>query len=299
MESWVLWSFLAASLWAATNIFDKVVLSKYIESSLQYLVIVGFVAAIPVPFLWMFFDIQSISNLHLVILLGISIIQYFSWYLYFRAIEISDATTIGALWQMIPVMTLIIGAIFLHEHLTRLQYIGVLAVVVGAMIVSIDHDVHLNRKKLSKSFFLMLAAVFIWSVQNSIFDYFLQSTTTTTIFFYQRLGAVIGALTLLCLPQCRKALPSRKQIFSWVGVGILVEESFSIMGIYAIIMALSLGSLTLVNTAAATQPLIALIMITILNKCYKNLVPGTGWHGHAHYKLPAVLAIIVGVYLIV
>ena len=64
----------------------------------------------------------------------------FSSYFYFQALKITDASIVVALFQIVPVFSLILTFIFFHEILTIKQLIGILIIIIAAMVMSLKKN---------------------------------------------------------------------------------------------------------------------------------------------------------------
>lgn len=138
-SSWIFWALLAAVFAALTAIFAKVGI-EHIDSDLAtfirtvvIIVTLGFILAVmgkfnaPGPIsarTWTFLVLSGLAT-------GAS------WLCYFRALKLGDAAQVAPIDKLSVVMVAIFGVVFLGEHLTPLNWLGVALIGAGAIFVAL------------------------------------------------------------------------------------------------------------------------------------------------------------------
>jgi len=139
MNSFLL-SLIAPALWAASNHFNKLILNRFMPGA-RVGAIVIFAASVglvtlPVSFLLQreAFQLGVFQTLLIVLNGGLYIAALIP---FLKALRISDASAAIPILQIIPVFSFILARIFLGEVLSSQQLLGGLAVILGALVISL------------------------------------------------------------------------------------------------------------------------------------------------------------------
>lgn len=132
-----------ALLWGIQPVLHKVLLSKYkpitilILSSFLYfylIAIVAFVRNVDVKN-----DLKNMTRRDLLIILSIGLLSGFIGnMLYLYVLKDHNTSIISALIYSSPVFTLIISYLFLKERLSMYGLLGVITIIFGVMLVSLN-----------------------------------------------------------------------------------------------------------------------------------------------------------------
>lgn len=138
LSSWQLWALLSAAFAALTAVFAKVgvdnINSDY-ATLIRTLVILGVVAAIVTATgQWQAPGEVSSRTYTFLVLSGLA--TGASWLCYFRALKMGDAARVAPLDKLSVVLVAIIGAIFLGERLSLVNWMGVALIGAGAILVA-------------------------------------------------------------------------------------------------------------------------------------------------------------------
>lgn len=267
--SWIIFSLLAALIWAVANTIDKYVLTKWIKNPyipVIVFIIVGFFSALVILF-FQGIQILTVTQLLLVFLTGAFTISNLIFYL--KAVQIAEISRIIPFFSLGPLFVAILGAIFLGEVFSETIYLGILFLVVGSWLIS---SKNFHEISLGKAAFFMLLSSFGFAVQIVLVKYLLNFTDNWTIFAYIRI-ALIPFLVIFLILNWKDFV----SIFKKPRSGVFLSALFSsrIIGIIAYLalyLALSLGYATLVESLAAVQPLFVLIIAVGLSLVYPNII---------------------------
>lgn len=138
VQSWQFWAFLAAIFAALTAIFAKVGVENvgsdfatFIRTIVIPIVIAGMLAATK-----QFQSFTSISARSYLFLVLSGIATGASWLCYFRALKLGDAARVAPIDKLSVVMVAIFGVVFLGEQLTMPNWVGVMLIAAGAVLVA-------------------------------------------------------------------------------------------------------------------------------------------------------------------
>lgn len=139
VAAWQFWAFLAAVFAALTAIFAKVGIANVnsdFATLIRTLVIVAALSAI-VAATGQFQSPGSIDRRSWVFLVLSGLATGASWICYFRALKIGQASQVAPVDKLSVVLVAIFGAMFLGERLSWVNWLGVLLIALGAVLVAV------------------------------------------------------------------------------------------------------------------------------------------------------------------
>jgi transporter family protein len=136
--SWQFWAVLSAAFAALTAIFAKIGVENVgsdFATFVRTVVILGAVSCI----LWATGGWQAPASLSwrsylFLVLSGLA--TGASWLCYFRALKIGDAARVAPTDNMSVVLVAIFGVIFLGEKLSGINWVGIVLIAAGAVLVA-------------------------------------------------------------------------------------------------------------------------------------------------------------------
>ena len=138
LQSWQFWALLSALFAALTAIFAKIGIENinsdfatFIRTTI-ILILLGCILFATGT--WQ--PLNSISLRSFLFLFLSSLATGASWICYFRALKIGDAGRVAPIDKMSIVMVAIFGFVFLGEKLAFQNWLGVLFVSVGALLIA-------------------------------------------------------------------------------------------------------------------------------------------------------------------
>jgi len=137
-DSWFYWALLSAMFAALTAIFAKVGVENInsdLATFLRTIVIVVILAAI-VAVTRQYQPLVSISMRTYAFLALSGLATGASWICYFRALKLGDAARVAPVDKLSIVLVAVFGVTFLGERLTALNWLGILFVGCGALLVA-------------------------------------------------------------------------------------------------------------------------------------------------------------------
>jgi len=197
--NWIFLSLLGPLFWTASNFIDKYVLGKHSKGIFDFL----FFSTITS---WLFFVIILLFNglpvfsIYHLIPIATGIILIYSYGFYAKALEQGETSALVILFKLIPVVTLILGFIFLGQTLSKNELWGFAIVFIGTLIVSFEK----TERKLIKGFGMIIIAILLWSILTLMIDYGLTKMTFWDYFVFDTLGSGLAGLALFIIPKIRK-----------------------------------------------------------------------------------------------
>ncbi len=139
VNSWQVWAVLSAVFAALTAIFAKVGVEN-VNSDFATLIRTVVVLVVLVGIVFMFGEFQplgSISRRTYLFLLLSGLGTGASWLCYFRAMKLGDAARVAPIDKLSVVLVAIFGVVFLGEQLNWSNWLGILLIAGGALLVSL------------------------------------------------------------------------------------------------------------------------------------------------------------------
>jgi len=305
MFEWLILALVAAAMWGLVNVVDKIIVEKHIRNPLIYLVFSGVYGLIPAIFMIGITGLQPTSLIIIILsmLTGFILIAY--TYLYFKALQYSDTAVVVSLLQMIPIFSLIWGFIFFNEIFNIVTYIGIFLVLFGVTIISLPHnkEKHSSGTKwnmlISRAMLIMIPSTFLASVGYAIQNHVVEFTDSPTIFFWGRIGALLTVGVLLFNKNIRyDVLNTLKNVDTKINFAIIVNEIISILAVFIVIFAYSIGPLSLIATTLSVQPFFAMVYVMLINYTLKNIIPDSTNRNIFYKRFSCIFMITIGIYLI-
>ena len=310
--SWIFVAFLAYLFLVIANLFDKFLIDNVLPDSKTYTFIscllsgLVFLAA-PWFLQWpgtFWFSINILSG-------GIFVAALFTLYEALRRGEASRVLVLVG--GLTPVFSVIFSLLFFKEHYTLAQWIGIVCLILGAIIIAflpqqrnwlarVMAKLKITQNVKNSSLFLAIASAFFYSAYFLLTKYAYSTQPFTSAFLWSRLGAVFFVLLFLIKLKDRKTIiktikePRKNKNNKFL---VFVGQFFGATGFILQNYAISLGSVALVNAAQGMQYALLLIISTFLALTSPKLLKETfSWRIFLQ-KLLAVLIIGVGLYFIV
>ncbi|HKM87148.1 MAG TPA: EamA family transporter [Xanthobacteraceae bacterium] len=138
-SSWQLWAVLSAVFAALTAIFAKIGVANVNSDLATFIrtIVVVCVLGLIVSATRQFQNPAEISGRTYLFLLLSGLGTGASWLCYFRALKLGNAAQVAPIDKLSVVLVAIFGVLFLGEKLSAVNWLGVLLVAGGAILVAI------------------------------------------------------------------------------------------------------------------------------------------------------------------
>lgn len=298
---WLVISCIGYFLNSIAILIDRALLSKAIPNPAAYtfyITALGMVSLVLLPF---GVTLPPVSLLIYSLASGV----FFAGALFtmFTALKFGEATEISPLIGGIqPLFVFLLSTVFLHEVLTMNQCIGFIIILMGGLLIAV-HKPKTGRKVYLIALLSTILFAYSYVSLKFVFDSALFANENIAFmngFFWSRAGAFLTAALLLLSPIYRSQIfpkkdPSApKQAGAYFIVGQVCGASSFILVTYAI----SLASVTLVNSLQGLQYAFLFIMIFPMSKKYPQLWPETWSRNILLNKIISIILIAVGLYFI-
>jgi transporter family protein len=138
VATWQFWALAAAVFAALTAIFAKVGVENVNSDFATFIrtIVILLVLGAILTATGQFQSFNSISRRSYTFLVLSGIATGGSWICYFRALKLGDAARVAPIDKLSVVLVAIFGVIFLGEHLSLPNWLGVALIAAGALLVA-------------------------------------------------------------------------------------------------------------------------------------------------------------------
>lgn len=139
LQSWQLWAVLSAAFAALTAIFAKVGIENINSDFATFIrtIVILFVVAGLLALTGQWQSPSTVSGRTYAFLVLSGCATGASWLCYFRALKIGDAARVAPIDKLSVVLVAIFAAVFLGEHLSWPNWLGVAFIAAGAVLVAL------------------------------------------------------------------------------------------------------------------------------------------------------------------
>jgi uncharacterized membrane protein len=292
---WVLLSLLAAFMWAAGNVIDKYVLTKWLRNPsvpILFSGTIGLAAAIVVFILNGFYQLSLINTVLALFAGGLVTAMNL---LYFRAVKREEISRVVPLFYIAPLFVLVLAAAFLGEVFTYAKYAGILLLVAGAFIIS---SKSLLRPRFGRAFWFMVLASLTAAINLVIGKYLLGFADFWTVFSYLRIGEFAAAVPVFYFTFGHLSSAMKSHGKRVAGV-ISLNTFLNLAAKLTMIIAVSVGYVTLVDALSSMQAFFVLTIAVALSIFYPKIMKEDIGRRTVLLKLAATALMFFGVFLII
>jgi drug/metabolite transporter (DMT)-like permease len=217
---------------------------------------------------------------------------------YLRAIQEEEISRVTALEYLYIIFVFLGAGIFMGESLALRSYVGGFILVLAVMLMSYKNEgaggISAISPALKHFYFYWIFTAFHYLA----IKYLLSTMGEFDLYCWSSIGNLIMVLPMLAIRQVRSEASSLigkgpKAVFA-----ILSGEAFQFMGIIFSIFAYASGSVALVTTVGALEPLVTLISTLTLSIFKPGLIDEDLGRDVLLKKVVSILMVALGIYLI-
>jgi uncharacterized membrane protein len=305
---WLIFAILGTIFFSVAGVLDKLLLSRYADDSKAYIIcqiLTQQIFTIPVIIIARTNFIYPESFYALIF----GCFQVIPSFFYMRALQVEEASKVTALEYVYPLFVLL-GSVFLLGEVLELKHlVGGLLLVAGTLLISYkNNDSNINSSKGLARFMSLSPAIkhflsywILTAIYYLTLKYLLISIDEWDLYIWSSLGSLVAVLPLLGIPS------KRHEVTGFFGSGglairaLIFEEFFQFLGIIISIYAYASGSVTLVSSIGALQPVITVIIILVMGFRMPRIAKEMNEkldHKALMQKIPSFVIILVGIYLL-
>lgn len=296
--SWVNAAVLSAAVIGAVNIIDSHLLSRRMPSLRSFLLPVGIFSLIYGLILFVLFPLpEGISSLALLVALASGFLTSAAIIIMLYAMRSEEVSLVVPLVHTYPVFVAIMAIPILGESLVYLQWLAVIIVVAGAVMVSIRREATGKNTWLGKSFLLLISSSLLMAAANIASKYALDHISFWNMYWLSAFCMSFFFLLISLRPNVFRELYNIQRRKSVMGL-IVSSETVVPIGVLLQFWAIARGPVSLVSTIIATRPIFVFIFTLILSRVSPAFLE---WHWTKAIlvlRFAAIAMIVAGVALI-
>jgi drug/metabolite transporter (DMT)-like permease len=276
--NWILIAISSYFLTACAVILDKFMLSDrkvshpavyaFYSGVLSFFTLLIFA---PFGFHWVSF-LQAMENL-----LGGALFLFGILFIFYALKKTEASRVTPMIGAIIPTILFFAGIIFLGENLGFKNIIGVIFLVGGGFFISFNFSKKSEIKFFSEFGHAVLAGIFL-SLAYVVFKKLYEADNFINVFIWTRMGVFLGALALLLASNFRKRIWESLKNFkkkekenSETGALFIFNKILGGAGSFLFNYAISLGSVTIVNSLMATEYVFVFIIGLVLSVWFSRI----------------------------
>jgi len=297
--TWLLFSLISATCWAAVQIVDKTIIVNEAPSVGHYLFVSG-LASLPVVAIGsIFLDVTAISVEGIVLATASGVCYFIVTAFLFHALVSLDASVAAAALATVPALATVAAWPILGQTLTVLPAAAVLLITAGASVIYWRGRETLSTGKIRRAWFAVLGAVVVLVAEYMIDGYVVQSAPAPTVFYWTRVGVATATLLFAairprrCLDAIKWLIRRRQRVASLT----FANELLDMAGVASLIAAYSTGPVGLSTGVAYSSPAIVYGATLIINFVKPGLIPADGDRSNWISRGIGILLVVVGVLL--
>src|SRR5260370_3597157 len=265
--SWFMFALFAPAVFAVVNFIDKYVISKEVKDYRGmpfYSAIAGLCLG---TLFWIVtgFPFLTIKDALFLLLAGICV----NWggFLYFQAISSDETSSIILLFQMTPLLVLVLSYLILKETILPKQALGIILILFSCLGVSVNRRLERKKFHLSRSFFLIFLVDVLWAMAAIFASLALHANAFSKILSYESWGLGIGGIFLYSIfPVFRNAFHESLRTVRKAGLSIIFfNEGLFVLAKALTFYAYSIGPTALVSIIASTEVFFGILYGGILS----------------------------------
>lgn len=280
IELWLVFALISVLFCAVGIILDKITLEDIFTDDGPWLSALCLTTLAPMLFIaFLQGGLPFIPSPEMFFAMFSGILTVAGFALYARVMRNNDVDLVSALLHMAPLHAVLLGVIFLNDHISLANIFGILCIIAAAMLLSIPFKAVMQGKFGLKDIknlpFLLIQIICLTTVLcGFIADHLVQDHAPMDILFYHNLG-MFSCLPVLFLR--RKNFTGLVRLYRVHGLKLVflmiaVEANGTLADLF-LFTAYEKGSFTVITTLAAIEPFMVLGLTFALCRLFPRFTP--------------------------
>ena len=299
MVDWATLALLGAAAIGVVNILDSHLISRRMPSFRAFLLLVGAVMLVYGLVIFYLFPLpEDVGTWPMVVAVTSAVFRIASVTIMLYTLRTEEVSRVIPVFHIYPVFVAIIAVPLLGEVLGYLQWLAIVIVVAGAVMVSAKRKPSGTTTWLGKSFLLLFGAGLLMAIADVASKYALDYISFWNMFWISAF-CMSGIFLLISLrPWVLKELGNMRQRKSVMGL-LVFSETLAVIGIILIFRAMETGPVSLVSTITGSRPVFVLVFVLILSRFRSGfLLEEQSGKGMLSLRLIATAMIVGGIAII-
>ncbi len=294
--TWIPFALLSHLLWAMVNVGDKALIGHRVKNPYVYMTALGLLSVSAVGII-PFIDVVVPSFTDGAWMALAAGLFFFAGFPYIHALKIEEVSRVNMWWNLIPVMTLILGWLLLSEKILGLQFVAFLLLFLGSVVASVH--LHKKHKTFSRALGFMVVASMGYALYAIIFRHVTSRVPFGSAFLWINLAVAVWCLLLFLLPTFRFAWRTEIQTrHKHLAVSLLGISVIDNLGSLFNIWSLSYGPAALIFALAGSQMLFVFMLSGFLHVRWPQLLVESFDRKNILLKTAAFFLIFAGILLL-
>jgi len=300
---WLYFALIGTIFFSAAGVMEKLIISSYMSDPKSLLVCQILVSQL--------FTIPVIIIVHpdfiypeSVFALLAGSLQILPTIFYLKALQIEEVSKVTALENVYPIFIFIGSVILLGEKLEPKACAGGLLLLVGSILISYQRNSPSDKANFLalspaiKPFMLywILTALYYLSLK-----YILVLTDEWHLYIWSSLGSLMAIMPLMGIQSIRYEARKFFKKGNAAVFTLISAEILMFLGIIFSIFAYSIGSVTLVSSVGALQPMLTLLLVLVMSiflpGLAKKMEENIEWNSLVQ-KSVSFIIVLVGIYFV-
>jgi len=295
---WADAALLSTATMAMVNILDSHLVSKGMPSLRAFLIPAGLLSVINATVLFSLFPLpQDLGLVPLLIAVLSAVLRATAVLLILHILQTREVSRVIPVVHTNPVFVAILAVLLLGETITYLQWIAVMVVVLGAVLISIKRESHGSGAGFAASLFLPLIASLLLAAANLTSKHALEHVSYWNMLAFGSLLVSIIFLSVSLRPlPLRQLLTLRRPVLT---AGLLIlANALVLFGMFLMFWAIQNGPVSLVSAIAGARPAFVFIYAVVLGRISHVLLEQRMGKQTIALRLGAIAMIVGGMTII-
>jgi drug/metabolite transporter (DMT)-like permease len=294
---WIYLAILSAVALGTVNVIDSHLMSHRMPSLKSFLIPVGIIFLMMGVIFVLLFPLQPTNAWHLIIAVISALLRAAPIYIMLDLFRKEEVSVVVPVVYAYPIFVAILAIPLLGEFLTLLEWIAILMVVAGAIMISIKKTgTDGNGKWNFKILAILTGCAFMLALSDIAAKFALESISSQNLFWITSMTMGLVFLALSLRPSVWKQLLSMAKLR---GTMIIIgsNEILALAGVLLSFAAIQRGPVSLVSTVFSTRPLFVIVVSFIISRIFPSFLK---WENPRliTIRIVAVLMIIAGIAII-
>ena len=208
--------------------------------------------------------------------------------------RLEEASRVTAVTHSFPVISAFLAVIFLDESLGPVQWVAIVVVVFGAIMVSLRGGPSQGLlPRLNRAFPVIVASAVCYALSFFLAKYAVEEVSVWTLFSIRQLG--MAAVFLVLGRNAWREVPLVVRSRSALGLMLVTEFFLAHIALIFTLLAIEGGPVSVVSTLAGTRPLFVFLYTILLSASWWRFVDEPLDRSVLVVKLASIFMIVGGV----
>jgi drug/metabolite transporter (DMT)-like permease len=288
----------STAVMAVVNILDSHLVSKRVPSLRAFLIPAGILNVINATILLNIFPLpQDLGVIPFLITVLSSVLRALGVLLILHILQTREVSRVIPVTHTHPVFVAILAVLFLGETLAYLEWIAFMAVVLGAILISIQRGAHGSGAGFPGSLILPLIASFLLATANVTSKYALEHVSYWNMLAFGSLLMAFIFLSVSLRPLPFRQLRTMRRPVLAVGL-LVLTNALVLVSMFLMFWAIQRGPVSLVSAIEGARPAFVFVYVLILSRISHVLLEQRMGRQTIAMRLVAIAMIVGGITLI-